>query len=55
MNEVKIKVTFTEGYEKRFTRACLEVLSVTRAELFGGIGAVKKEVIASEGEGRECT
>lgn len=55
MNEVKIKVTFTEGHEKRFTKACLEVLSVTRAELFGGIRTVKNEVIASEGKGRECT
>ena len=24
--EVKVKVTYTPGYEKRFTAACLEVL-----------------------------
>lgn len=24
--EIKVKVTFTEGYEKRFTQACLDVL-----------------------------
>ena len=24
--EIKVKVTFTEGYEERFTKACLEVL-----------------------------
>ena len=24
--EIKVKVTFTEGYQKRFTEACLEVL-----------------------------
>lgn len=24
--EIKVRVTFTEGYQKRFTEACLEVL-----------------------------
>lgn len=23
--EVKVKITFTEGYEERFTKACIEV------------------------------
>lgn len=25
--EIKVEVTFTEGYQKRFTEACLEVLN----------------------------
>ena len=24
--DIKVKVTYTEGYKKRFTEACLEVL-----------------------------
>ena len=24
--EIKVKVTFTEGYQKRYTQACLDVL-----------------------------
>lgn len=24
--DIKVEVTFTEGYQKRFTEACLEVL-----------------------------
>lgn len=36
--EIKVKVTFSEGYEKRFTKACLEVLKrrETMKELKGG-------------------
>lgn len=26
MKEIKVVVTYTQGYEKRFTEACLEVL-----------------------------
>lgn len=26
-NEIKVEVTLTEGYEKRFTEACLQQLS----------------------------
>lgn len=26
MKEIKVVVTYTPGYEKRFTEACLEVL-----------------------------
>lgn len=36
--EIKVKVEFSEGYEKRFTEACLEVLKRREAmkELKGG-------------------
>jgi len=30
--EIKIEVTFTEGYEERFTKACLEVIRKKRGE-----------------------
>lgn len=26
VKDIKVKVTYTEGYQKRFTEACLEVL-----------------------------
>ena len=26
MKEIKVQVTFIDGYEKRFTEACLEVI-----------------------------
>lgn len=31
MKEIKIKVEYTAGYEKRFTEACLEVLKKREA------------------------
>lgn len=31
MKEIKVVVEFTEGYEKRFTEACLEVLKKREA------------------------
>lgn len=29
--DVKVKVTYTEGYQKRYTQACLEVLKKREA------------------------
>ena len=32
MKDIKVSVTFTEGYEDRFTEACLEVIKKRESE-----------------------
>lgn len=42
--EIKIKVTFTEGYQERYTKACLEVIRKrTSKEIITVAGGYKND------------
>lgn len=42
--EIKVKVTFTPGYEKRFTSACLEVIKKRERKGKEGIANWKRDL-----------